>query len=46
MASRLSRWMQRLAAPFRRVVDAYLLARYGTDNNLTALRAAIAQLRQ
>jgi hypothetical protein len=36
----------RSSPPFQRVVDAYLQARYGTDNNLTALREAIAQLRQ
>jgi transglutaminase-like putative cysteine protease len=44
LARRVEAERPELAAPFRRVVDAYLLARYGTDNNLTALRAAIAQL--
>jgi transglutaminase-like putative cysteine protease len=46
LARRVEQQRPELAAPFQRVVDAYLLARYGTDNNLTALRAAIAQLRQ
>ena len=34
-----------LAESFQHVVDAYLVARYSTDNSLTALRDAIAQLR-
>ena len=46
LACRVAQQCPELAAPFQRVVDAYLLARYGTDNNLTALREAIAQLRQ
>jgi transglutaminase-like putative cysteine protease len=46
LARRVEQQRPELAASFQRVVDAYLLARYGTDNNLTALRAAIAQLRQ
>jgi hypothetical protein len=33
-----------LAEPFQHVVNAYLLARYGTDNSLKTLRDAIAQL--
>lgn len=44
LARRVEQQRPELAAAFQRVVDAYLLARYGTDNNLTALRAAIAQL--
>lgn len=46
LARRVAQQRPELAAPFQHVVDAYLLARYGTDNNLTALREAIAQLRQ
>jgi hypothetical protein len=46
LARRVEQQRPELAAAFQRVVDAYLLARYGTDNNLTALREAIAQLRQ
>jgi len=46
LARRVEQQRPELAASFQRVVDAYLLARYGTDNNLTALREAIAQLRQ
>lgn len=46
LARRVAQQRPELAAPFQRVVDAYLLARYGTDNNLTALREAIAHLRQ
>lgn len=46
LACRVAQQRPELAVPFQRVVDAYLVARYGTDNNLTALRDAIVHLRQ
>ena len=45
LAQRLQRERPELAKPFNQVVEAYLLARYGKNNNdLQTLRAAIAQL--
>ncbi len=45
LAQRVRAQCPELAEPFRRVVDAYLLARYGSDNNsLKMLRDAVAQL--
>ena len=46
LARRVREQRPELAEPFQRVVDAYLVARYGnTDQHLTTLRDAIAQLR-
>jgi transglutaminase-like putative cysteine protease len=46
LARRVREQRPELAEPFQRVVDAYLVARYGnTDTNLKTLRDAIAQLR-
>lgn len=46
LARRVREQRPELAEPFQRVVDAYLLARYGkTDQHLKTLRDAIAQLR-
>jgi len=44
LARRVREQHPELAEPFQHVVDAYLLARYGTDNSLKTLRDAIAQL--
>lgn len=45
LAARVGAMHPELDEPFRRVVDAYLLARYGPDdNNLQDLRDAIARL--
>jgi hypothetical protein len=44
LAQRVQRERPDLAAPFNRIVEAYLQARYGKNNNdLKTLRAAIAQ---
>lgn len=46
LARRVREQRPELAEPFQRVVDAYLVARYGsTDKHLKTLRDAIAQLR-
>ncbi|MBL8430711.1 MAG: DUF3488 domain-containing transglutaminase family protein [Dechloromonas sp.] len=46
LARRVRKQHPELAEPFQRVVDAYLVARYGnTDQHLNTLRDAIAQLR-
>jgi len=46
LARRVREQCPELAEPFQRVVDAYLVARYGnTDKHLKILREAIAQLR-
>ncbi|WP_310494190.1 DUF3488 and transglutaminase-like domain-containing protein [Dechloromonas sp.] len=46
LARRVREQHPELAEPFQRVVDAYLVARYGsTDKHLKPLRDAIAQLR-
>lgn len=46
LARRVREQRPELAEPFQRVVDAYLVARYGnTDQHLKTLRDAIAQLR-
>jgi transglutaminase-like putative cysteine protease len=46
LARRVREQRPELAEPFQRVVDAYLVARYGnTDQHLKTLREAIAQLR-
>ncbi len=44
LADRLKTEAPALAAPFGRVVEAYLLAYYGDEQDLKALRLAIAQL--
>jgi transglutaminase-like putative cysteine protease len=47
LARRVREQRPELAEPFQRVVDAYLVARYGnTDKHLKTLRDAIAQLRR
>ena len=46
LARRVREQRPELADSFQRVVDAYLVARYGTDNSLKTLRDAIAQLRR
>lgn len=44
LANRLQTEAPALAAPFSRVVEAYLLAHYGNQQDLKTLRLAIAQL--
>ncbi len=46
LARRVREQRPELAESFQPVVDAYLLARYGTDHSLKTLRDAVAQLRR